>query len=361
MSFENSDFRVETLDLENPFDVKYVSNFLSEYGFEYNPDEVDTTAIIYNLNDEIIATGSYQNQTLKYVIVAEKFRETSAFSSIVSFLTDQILVNYKQCFVFTKPVNTKYFVSLGFNEIANAKPLFSVLEFGFKTIIDYQDYLLQNKSNIKTDKIASVVVNCNPFTLGHQFLIEKASAENDIVYLFIVKENLSLFPYEVRKRIISEGISHLDNVIVLSSGPYIVSGAIFPNYFLRTESWDEITHKQAEVDVNIFAEYIVPILGIKRRYIGTEKYCKTTRSYNQAMKEILPKVGCKVFEITRKSMGMTEDNQENFISASKVRNAIKMGKLETVLDFLPDVTKNFLLSEESLDIRNKIIASNSRH
>ena len=361
MSFENSDFRVEILDLENPFDIKYVSDFLSENGFEFNVDEVDATIIIYNLNDEIIATGSHQNQTLKFVIVAEKFRETSAFSTVVSFLTDRILVDFKRCFVFTKPENTKYFKSLGFNEIANAKPLFSVLEFGYKTIKDYQEYLRKKKSKIKSDKIASIVVNCNPFTLGHQFLIEKASAENDIVYLFVVKENLSLFPYKTRKKIISEGVSHLDNVIVLSSGPYIVSGAIFPNYFLKSESWDEITQKQAEVDVNIFAEYIVPILNIKRRYIGTENYCKTTRSYNQAMKVILPKVGCEVFEITRKSMGMTDDNQENFISASKVRHAIKIGKLETVLGFLPDVTKNFLQSEESLEIRTKIISSKTRH
>lgn len=214
---------------------------------------------------------------------------------------------------------------------------------------------------MKSYKIASIVVNCNPFTLGHQFLIEKASAENDIVYLFVVKENLSLFPYEIRKRIITQGVSHLDNVIILSSGPYIVSGAIFPNYFLKSESWDEITQRQAEVDVNIFAEYIVPILNINKRYIGTENYCKTTRSYNQAMKVILPKVGCEVIEVTRKSMGMTDDNQENFISASKVRQAIKNHDLDSVLNFLPDVTREFLLSGESQEIRNKIIEAKTRH
>ena len=355
MSFENSDFRIEELDLENPFDVKYVSDFLSENKFEYNADEVDTTIILYNLNDDIIATGSHQNQTLKFVVVAEKFRETSAFSTIVSFITDKILENFKRCFVFTKPDNAKYFKNLGFDEIANAKPLFSVLEFGYKTISDYQNYLRVKKSKIKTEKIASIVVNCNPFTKGHLFLIEKASLENDVVYLFVVKENLSLFPYEIRKKIITEGISHLNNVIIISSGPYIVSGAIFPNYFLKSESWDEITQKQAEVDVSIFAKYIVPILNINRRYIGTENYCRTTRSYNQAMKVILPKVGCEVLEITRKSMGMTDDNSENFISASKVRQAIKVNQLDSVLSFLPEVTKAFLLSEESLEIRNRII------
>jgi [citrate (pro-3S)-lyase] ligase len=361
MSFENSDFRVEILDLDNPFDVKYVSDFLAENGFEFDINEVETTMILYNLNDDIIGTGSHENQTLKFVVVAEKFRETSAFSTIVSYLTDKILVNYKRCFVFTKPENSKYFESLGFSEIANAKPLFSVLEFGFKTIVDYQEYLKKNKVDIDSNNIAAIVVNCNPFTVGHQFLIEKASAENDIVYLFVVKENLSLFPYEVRKKIIKEGVAHLKNVIVISSGPYIVSGAIFPNYFLKSESWDMITQKQAEIDVSIFAKYIVPILGIKKRYIGTENYCNTTRSYNSAMKTMLPKVGCEVFEITRKSMGMTVDNQENFISASKVRNAIKNNNLEAVLNFLPEVTKNFLLSDESLDIRNKIIASKKRH
>ena len=36
-------------------------------------------------------------------------------------------------------------------------------------------------------------MNCNPFTKGHKYLIEKASKENDVVHLFILTEDKSEF------------------------------------------------------------------------------------------------------------------------------------------------------------------------
>ena len=357
MTFEDTDFRQELLDIENPFDVKLISNFLKEIGFNYKPNEIDFTMILYNLSGKIIGTGSLQRKTLKYVAVAPAFRESTAFATIVTYLSNKALENFKRCFVFTKPETAKLFQALGFSLIATAEPIFSVLEFGYKSIKTYQDYLLENKVNLKTDNIASIVLNCNPFTLGHKYLIEKAAAENDFVYLFIVLENLSIFPFSTRWELIEKGISHLKNVKMLSTGPYIVSGAIFPNYFLKNESWNLISQKQAEIDVKIFANYIVPILNIKHRYIGTENYCQTTAAYNLAMNEILPKKGVEVHEIQRIYKG----EKDNFISASKVREAIKNDNLEQVLDFLPESTKEFLLSDESAEIRQKIKESNSRH
>jgi len=358
MSFEDTDFRQEILDLENPFDVKLVGDFLRNLGFDYNPNEVDLTMILYNLNDEFIGTGSVRKKTLKFVAVSPKFRETTAFSQIVTFLTNNILENYKQCFVFTKPETSSRFISLGFSHIATAEPLFSVLEFGYETIKNYQEYLKENKVKTKTDQIASIVVNCNPFTIGHQYLIEKAAAENELVYLFVVSENLSVFPFELRWKMIKNGISHLKNVVMLSTGSYIVSGAIFPNYFLNQEESCHISEKQAEIDVKIFSEYIAPILNIKKRYIGTESYCLTTAAYNNAMKQILPKKDIEVIEVKR----ISKNGIGNFISASKVRKAIKNDDMQSVIDFLPPVTKDFLLSDDSLKIKDKIIkGKGSRH
>ncbi|MBN2893377.1 MAG: hypothetical protein JXL97_16005 [Bacteroidales bacterium] len=361
MNFEDTDFRLEQLDIENPYDVKLVSEFLTKNGFDFKPEEVDSTMILYNLNYEIIGTGSFKKQTLKFVVVAEKFRESTAFPLIVTYLTDKILEDHKRCFVFTKPETGKLFESLGFKEIARAEPLFVVLEFGFKLIDFYQNYLLKHKVETKTDNVAALVVNCNPFTLGHQFLIEKAASESEILYLFVVEEDKSSFPYEIRKKLIENGISHLKNVVIVSTGPYIVSGAIFPNYFLKCESWSLISEKQAEVDVKIFANYIVPVLGIKKRYIGTENYCPTTRAYNEAMKKYMPDAGCEVIEVTRIAIGMVNENEPNFISASKVRKAIQENRLDEVLNFLPESTKNFLLSVEAKEIIEKIKMSKSRH
>lgn len=355
MNFEDTDFRYEFLDPENPFDVKLVANFLKENEYDYLSESIDQTVIIYNLNDEIIGTGSYKNQTLKYVVVADKFRKSTAFPLIVSYLSDKILKNNKRCFVFTKPETSPLFEGLGFKEIANAEPLFSVLEFGYESIDDYQAELKSYKKNTTTNDVAAIVVNCNPFTLGHQFLIEKASKENEIVYLFIVEEDFSVFPYEIRLKLIKEGISHLKNIVFIPTGPYIVSGSIFPNYFLKLESPNLISEKQAEVDIKIFAKYIVPVLGIKKRYVGTEFYCRTTRAYNEAMKKILPTVGCEVLEINRKTIGIITDGEEqNCISASKVRQKMKEGNLDDTLKFLPEVTKKFLLSDESKPIWDKL-------
>lgn len=361
MNFEDTDFRQEVLDIENPYDIKLVSNFLNNLGFDFIANEVDCTMLLYNLNGEIVGTGSYKNKTLKYVAVAPKFRDSTAFALIVTHISNIILQKHSTCFVFTKPSTAKLFQSLGFSIIATAEPLFTVLEFGLKTIKDYQDYLKSIKRKTKTKNISTIVVNCNPFTNGHKYLIEKASSESELVYLFVVEENLSAFPFEIRWELIKQGIQHLNNVVMVKAGEYIVSGSIFPNYFLKNESFDLVSQKQAEIDVTIFTEYFVPILGITKRYIGTENYCKTTCAYNTAMFKILPKAGVEVIEITRKALGMDKNNEPNYISASKVRNAIKNDRLNDVIDFIPMVTRNFLLSEDANEIIENIIQNSGRH
>ena len=361
MTFEDTDFRQETLDLDNPFDVKLVKDFLFGLGFEFEPSEVECTMIVYNLKGELVGTGSHLGRILKYVAVAPKFRDTTAFALIVTYMTEKLLKIYKHTFVFTRPENSVRFVGLGYTEIASAPPLFAVLEFGFESIFTYQDYLKTLKVPVKTSAVAAIVVNCNPFTNGHQFLIEKAAAENEIVYLFVVEEDLSAFPFLVRWELISKGIAHLKNVVMVRGGMYIVSGTIFPAYFLKHETINDVMQKQAELDVKTFANYVVPVLNIKKRYVGTENYCPTTSAYNLAMKTILPSFGVEVVEVTRKANHIGTDNSPDFISASKVREAIKHDKLDEVLDFLPNATRDFLYSDASLDIRLKIKSGEGRH
>ncbi len=361
MTFEDTDFRQETLDLENPFDVKLVKDFLFSLGFDFDPSDVECTMIVYNLKGDIVGTGSHMERILKYVVVSPKFRDTTAFALIVTYMTEKLLKIYKHTFVFTRPENSLPFTGLGFTEIAKAEPLYVLLEFGFESIITYQDYLRTLIIPAKTGEVAALVVNCNPFTNGHKFLIEKASSENEVVYLFVVEEDLSAFPFSVRWELIRKGISHLNNVVMVRGGMYIVSGSIFPAYFLKNEQVSDVMQKQAELDVRIFANYVVPILDIKRRYVGTEFSCKTTEAYNLAMKTILPQTGVEVIEVMRKAIGLDSDNGPDYISASKVREAIKTGKLDDVIDFLPDSTRDFLYSDDSLDIRKKIKEGKGRH
>jgi len=357
MGVENTDYREESLDLNNPFDIKLISEFLEPLGFVFESRDVDYSMILYNLNGEVIGTGSYQGRVLKYVAVAPKFREGAAFAQIVTHLIDLVILKHKHIFVYTKPRNLEVFKGLGFTEIATAEPLFSVLEFGYENVKTYQDYLRSVRREVSVGDVAAVVVNCNPFTKGHKYLIEKACKENRLVYLFIVEEDRSSFTFDIRWRLIEEELGHIDNLVMVKGGNYVVSGTIFPCYFLKEEKECDIAAKQAELDVITFMHYIVPVLNITRRYVGTEMYSPVTAAYNEAMIKYLPSNGVELKEIPRITCG----DEDNYISASKVRAAIREDRLNDVLDFLPDSTRNFLLSEESKEIREKIRNTISRH
>ncbi|MPQ47807.1 [citrate (pro-3S)-lyase] ligase [Marinifilum sp. N1E240] len=357
MGVENTDYREESLDLNNPFDIKLISEFLEPLGFIFESQDVDYSMILYNLNGEVIGTGSYQGRVLKYVAVAPKFREGAAFAQIVTHLIDLVILKHKHIFVYTKPRNLEVFKGLGFTEIATAEPLFSVLEFGYENVKTYQDYLRSVRREISVGDVAAVVVNCNPFTKGHKYLIEKACKENRLVYLFIVEEDRSSFTFDIRWRLIEEELGHIDNLVMVKGGNYVVSGTIFPCYFLKEEKECDIAAKQAELDVITFMHYIVPVLNITRRYVGTEMYSPVTAAYNEAMIKYLPSNGVELKEIPR----ITNGDEDNYISASKVRAAIREDRLNDVINFLPDSTKNFLLSEESKEIREKIRNTISRH
>lgn len=357
MGVENTDYREEALDLSSPFDIKLVTEFLEPLGFSYDQKDVDYTMILYNLNGDVIGTGSYKGRVLKYIAVAPKFREGAAFPQIVTHLIELVILEHKHIFVYTKPRNLEVFKGLGFTEIATAEPLFSVLEFGYENIRTYQDYLRSIKRDISVGSIAAIVVNCNPFTKGHKYLIEKACNENRLVYLFVVEEDRSSFTFDIRWRLLTEELGHIENLVMVRGGNYVVSGTIFPCYFLKEEKPCDIADKQAELDVITFLNYIVPILNINRRYVGTEMYSPVTEAYNVAMKKHLPINGVELLEIPRITCGA----DDNYISASKVRLAIREDRLEEVLDFLPESTKRFLLSDESREIREKIKETVSRH
>ena len=317
--------------------------------------------IIYNLNGQIIGTGSFKERILKFVVISPQFRETTAFAQVVTHLNNKILEKHDKIFVFTKPENSIMFQGLGFKEIAVAEPVFSVLEFGYKSIKNYIEYLESKKVSEKKKSVASIVVNCNPFSNGHKFLIEKASYENDIVYLFVVEEDKSVFSFAIRWELIKKGIAHLNNVVMIKGGDYVVSVATFPTYFVKNNLNSLVTQKQAEIDITVFVKYIVPTLNINKRYVGTEVYCPTTAAYNDAMKKILPTHNVEFIEVERKAIGTDSNNEPDYISASKIRNAIKEDKLESITKFLPDSTREFLLSDAASVIINNIKNSTDRH
>ncbi len=182
--------------------------------------------------------------------------------------------------------------------------------------------------------IGSIVMNCNPFTLGHLHLIKTTAAQVDYLYIFIVQEDLSTFPFEDRLRLVREATKELgEKVIVVPGGKFIISSITFKEYFTK----DKIT-KQIDPsnDVMHFALFIAPALNITHRFVGEEPNCNVTRQYNETMQRMLPRLGIDVHVIPRK-----EENGV-VISASTVRRYLEEGNFERISRIVPPCTYNYL-------------------
>ncbi|MBQ9442198.1 MAG: [Selenomonadaceae bacterium] len=74
-------------------------------------------------------------------------------------------------------------------------------------------------------------MNCNPFTLGHEYLIEYASKKVKKLYIFVVEEDKSEFKFADRFELVKRGVKKFSNVEVLPSGKFIISQQTFSGYF----------------------------------------------------------------------------------------------------------------------------------
>jgi [citrate (pro-3S)-lyase] ligase len=207
--------------------------------------------------------------------------------------------------------------------------LVSILESSSYPITDYL-YDLKKQLNLNSDDIGAIVVNCNPMTIGHLYLIEQAAKNHQWLLLFVLQENRSDFSTEDRFALVKLGVSHLSNVIVLPSSPYLVSNLTFPSYFLKEASLRN--NEYANLDAQVFKNYFMPILNIKHRYIGTESH-PTMQTYNNSLKSIL---GEDITEIKR----ITLNGEE--ISASKVRKLLKENRLKEALQYVPLNSRSLL-------------------
>ncbi len=201
---------------------------------------------------------------------------------------------------------------------------------------DYLGYLKKEKA--KTNgTIGSIVMNCNPFTYGHRYLIEKALTKCDFLYIFVVEEDKSEFPFEDRYELVEQGVSDLKNVKVLKSGKLIISSLTFPEYFSKKDNND--IQIDASSDITLFAQSIAPALDIKYRFAGEEPLCQITNQYNQTMKDILPKYGIDFIVAKRKELNNTP------ISASLVRKYIEDNRIDELKELVPETTYKYLTNK----------------
>ena len=196
-------------------------------------------------------------------------------------------------------------------------------------ILSVRNELVQPKS-----KVGSIVMNCNPFTYGHQYLIETASKKVDYLYIFVVEENRSDYDFTERIKMVQDGTSHLPNVIVVPSGNLILSYHTMPIYFEKSVKQE--AKVDASLDLEIFGQWIAPKLNITYRFVGEEPFDKVTKQYNEQMQIVLSQYGIEVIEIPRKEL------EGEVVSASRVRKLIEEGKEEEAKKLVPVTTWDVL-------------------
>lgn len=201
----------------------------------------------------------------------------------------------------------------------------------------YRRHFLSYVGERKTGKIGAIVMNCNPFTKGHRYLIERAARQVDHLYVFVVEEDKSVFSFADRYEMVQAGTQDLANVSVLPSGDYIISQKTFEQYFTKDQV--EVV-EDMDYDVRIFGKVVAQEFGITVRFVGEEPYDKVTRNYNETMHRILPEYGIDVVEIPRVSNETGE-----IISASKVRKYLQENNTEALQSMLPNTTLEYLLKE----------------
>lgn len=317
--------------------------------------------------ERLVATGSLIGDILQGIAVEKSFEGEGAAAAVTTALIKKgVELGRRRLFLYSSPEEARRFEALGFSLLATAVARSSglgaaLLEWGPDNADKWKESALA-ASEGKPGEAGIVVVNCNPFTLGHYSLLERAAARAKWLYALVVQEDRSLFPFDVRLRLVREGVSGLSNVTVLPGGPYVISAATFPTYFTRIEAEEDVrlVELYASLDVELFGRLIAPAFRASDRFVGTEPYCPVTSVYNRVMKERLPLGGedwppVAVHELPRLEM------RGEAVSASRVREYIREGDMEAVFRLVPGTTRAWLESEEAGPVIEKIRYGTSRH
>ena len=340
-----------------PRQRRQIETFLQANGLRY--DDVDYyAALVDESSDEMIAGGGLKGCVIKCVAVADGHKGEAVANVIVSHLLAKANEDGYQCVkLYTKPHNRQLFESLSFRLIAEA-PNAILMETGVGGIEKWSDELrirndelrvtndelgvTNDELRVRNDElriksvrkpIGAIVMNANPFTLGHRFLVEQSSELVERLYVVVVREDCSMFSYSERKAMVSQGVRDIGNVVVVDGSDYAVSAATFPTYFLKQIS--DATDTQITLDLDIYRRRIAPALGATVRFFGSEPTDPLTRRYNELMHQQLGED--HVHEIQRKQ----QDGSP--ISASRVRKAMLEGRLWDAIQMVPPTTIPYII------------------
>lgn len=371
---------IQTLNPTTPRQRQRIEAFLKRNGLRF--DDMHYYAAITDDDGEMIAGGGLKGNVIKCVAVDDAHKGEAIANTLISHLIAHANEEgHSNVMLFTKPKNRQLFESLSFRLLAEA-PEAVLMETGIGGINNmveqlkkikeesekYKEYNKECKEDSKECKENSeeckeeektnlnittpqhlnpstpqplttttplrgvVVMNCNPFTLGHRYLIEQAAKQVERLFVMVVREDCSLFAYAERKAMVEQGVAHLENVTVIDGSEYVISQATFPTYFLKR--LDDAADTQMLLDLDLFRRHIAPALGTTVRFVGTEPTDRLTRRYNQLMHEVL----ADVREIVRL------EKEGNAVSASRVRKAMEQGDMSTIRQLVPPTTLPYIIA-----------------
>lgn len=316
--------------------IAAITQFLRE-----NDLSIDTSVEVFitvSRDDRLIACGGIAGNIIKCVAISESARGEGLALTLATELIN--LAYERQCthlFIYTKSANEALFKQCGFYTLASVPEVMVLMENSATRLQRYASYLTTLRQD--GNKIGCVVMNANPFTRGHRYLIQKAAAQCDWLHVFLVKEDTSRFPYEDRLALVRAGTKDIPGITVHRGSEYMISRATFPCYFIKEQS--VINHCYTEIDLQIFRQHLAPALGITHRFVGTEPFCTVTAGYNHDMRRILAEPSSSAppiqwVEIERlQCQGMA-------ISASWVRRLLVKKDLATIELLVPEATRAYL-------------------
>ncbi len=280
----------------------------------------------------LLGTVGALGETLLGFAVAKEFEGQGLSLNLTErAVSDLFTSGFKEIRAFTKRSEAQRFESVGFHLVAcTSHAVFMEWNESFSLHLR----ALKQMSLATPEQSGAVVLNANPFTLGHRALVERALSECPFVWVFVVSEDVSEFLFEDRLKMAQNALADLPNVRVLPSGPYMVSLATFPSYFTKDA---ERVRIHAELDLTLFIRQ-AKALKIACRYIGEEPFSPATAQYNCVMKELLPISGIACREMPRLSLV----NKGSVISASVVRDLLRAGRFTEALCYLPTVNSSLI-------------------
>lgn len=337
-----------------------VEAFLAANGLRLAPLDRYVVVTRDEDGDEILAGGGLDGNVIKCVAVSESARSEGLMNILVSRLIAIAREEGRESVkAFTKPENEGIFKSLGFALIASS-PNAILMENGRGGLPEYRKYL---ESLARPGRNGTIVMNANPFTKGHRYLVEQAASQVDNLYVIVVKEDRSRFPYVERKAMIEAGCAGLDNVVVCEGSDYAISAATFPTYFMK--KLDDATDTQIALDLDLFMNHIAKPLGVTVRFAGSEPEDALTRRYNELMAEILPGTSVAVVRQdhqpdselvegsavrqARRPIDFVEiprlEQKGKPLSATSLRRALDKGGFKEAMEYIPKSTIPYLVAD----------------